>query len=254
MISTRTNPALQRVQKMSEGAVPTEAATYGGIAKKSLYFIALTFFSAWLSFAGSVSLIEQGNTELMVGLLIGCSVLTLITGLIAVLNVSATKIAGSIYATAQGFVMGFTALLCHSMGYGGEVFSALVATIGVFGVMLALYASGVIRVGSGFKRFMMSALISVLFANLTMLIVSLFSRNMFELFYGNGIISIGISVIMVFLASFMILIDLNRMTEIVERGLDKKYEWIASFGLLVTLIWLYMEFLRLFLKLASRRR
>ncbi|MCL2798276.1 MAG: Bax inhibitor-1/YccA family protein [Firmicutes bacterium] len=59
---------------------------------------------------------------------------------------------------------------------------------------------------------------------------------------------------MVIIASLMILFDLNRMTEIVKGGLDKKYEWVASFGLLITLIWLYMEFLRLFVKIASRRR
>jgi uncharacterized YccA/Bax inhibitor family protein len=101
---------------------------------------------------------------------------------------------------------------------------------------------------------MISAIISILLINLVMFLVSLINPTLGEVFYGNGAFSILLSVIMIILASLMILLDLNRMTEIVERGMDKKYEWYAGFGLLVTLVWLYMEFLKLFLKLSNRRR
>jgi len=248
------NPALSRVQRMNSQTDMVVPSSYGGIAIKSIYFIVLTFLAAVTSFVGSVFLITQGNIGLIVGLLIGSSIVSLISAFIAILNPGATKIAGSIYAITQGFVMGFTALMFWEMGFSGEVFSALFATIGVFAVMMTLYATGIIRVGSGFRKFMISALIAAVLVNLLMFIISLFSPALREMFYGNGWFSIGISVVMVVLASLMILLDLNRMTEIVNGGLDKKYEWIAAFGLLITLVWLYMEFLRLFAKLASRRR
>ena len=254
MIFTSGNPALGRVQRMNSEAEATNTASYAGIAGKSIYFIALTFFTAVISFVASVSLIEQGNFGLITGLLIGGSILALICGFAAIFNPNATKIAGSIYALAQGFVMGFTALMFWAAGFSGEVFAALFATVGVFAVMMTLYATGIIRVGSGFRKFMLSALIAAVLVNLLMFVISLFSAELRNLFYGNGLFSIGISIVMVVLASLMILLDLNRMTTIVQGGLDKRYEWIAAFGLLITLVWLYMEFLRLFAKLSSRRR
>ncbi|MCL2556129.1 MAG: Bax inhibitor-1/YccA family protein [Firmicutes bacterium] len=254
MIFRSANPALSRVQRMYCETDSVGTAKYSGIALKSIYFIVLTFIAAVGSFIGSVFLIEQGNIGLLIGLLIGSSIVSIVCAFVAILNPYATKIAGSIYAVAQGFVMGFTALMFWSLGFSGEVFSALFATIGVFGIMMILYATGIIRIGSGFRKFMISALIAAIVVNLLMFIISLFSASLSNLFYGNGWFSIGISIIMVVLASLMILLDLDRMTQIVQGGLDKKYEWIAAFGLLITLVWLYMEFLRLFSKLASRRR
>jgi len=251
------NPALRRVQRMGGGAEVTDRATYLGITAKSIYFVALTFLAAAGSFFATVFLLDsmgEAGLAIISGLLIGSFILSLITGFVAILVIKATPYAGSIYAASQGFLLGFTALMFTWLGYGGEVFAALFATVGVFTVMLILYAAGVIRVGSGFKKFMFSALIGIVFVNLIMFVSALISPALMVLFYGTGWISITVSVIMCIFASLMILIDLNRMTEIVNAGLDKKYEWAASFGLLITLIWLYMNFLRLFVKIAGRRR
>ena len=123
------NPALARVQKMNDGSDAVRQASYGGIAWKSIYFVLLTILSALASFIFSVFLIDEGNTGLMIGLIIGSSILALITSFIAIFNPRATKIAGSIYAVAQGFTIGFIALIFTSMGFGGEVFAALFAIL-----------------------------------------------------------------------------------------------------------------------------
>ena len=249
-----SNPALGRVQRLGATTETVDVASYGGIAGKSIYFVLLTFIAALTSFFGTVPLIETGNSGVVVGLLIGSAIVSIVSAFVAMLAPGTTKIAGSVYAIFEGFLVGFSSLMFAALGFQGEVFAALFATISVFAVMMVLYATGIIRVGSGFKKFMVSALIGLVLVNLIMWISSLFSPALYVIFYGNGFFSIIISVIMVIFASLMILFDLNRMTEIVTAGLGKKYEWIAAFGLLLTLVWLYLEFLRLFAKIASRKK
>jgi len=252
------NPALGRIHRMSETAEVANPATYGGIAKKSIFLVLLTFFTAVGSFFGFYLTGLYENFGLTLGLLIGSSILSFILAMVAIFNPNVTKVAGTAYAFLQGFVMGFTALMVTMAGFGGEVFSALLATIGVFGIMMILYSTGIIRVGSGFRKFMISALLGIVFVNLLLFLVALIgggiNGNLWHLFFGNSFFAIGINVVMVIIASLMILMDLNRMTMIVQAGLDKRFEWVASFGLLITLIWLYMEFLRLFIRIASRSR
>jgi len=252
------NPALRRVHSMCDSEALLERSTYGGIAKKSIYFVLLTFVAAAGSFLGLylVADIMYTHSNLIIGLLVGSVIGSLVASMIAIFNPNATAVAGSIYAVLQGFVMGFTALMVTMAGFGGEVFAALLATIGVFGIMMVLYSTGVIRVGSAFRKFMLSALLGVLFVNLILFMVALIApgNRFWDLFFGNNFLAIGINVVMVILASLMILFDLSRMTQIVEAGLDKRFEWVASFSLLITLIWLYMEFLRLFIRIASRSR
>jgi len=252
------NPTLGRLGRMRDagGEIPVELrATYGGIAKKSIFLVLLTFATVVGSFFGLYFLVDiYLHFNLILGLLIGAGIVSFILAMVSIFNPSATKVCGTIYAILQGFVIGFTALMVTTAGFGGEVFAALLATIGVFGIMMVLYATGIIRVGSGFRKFVISAVLGLIFVNLIMFVVALIVPGMWQLFFGNSFLSIAISAVMVILASLMILLDLNRMTMIVKTGLDKRYEWVASFGLLITLIWLYMEFLRLFVLISSRRR
>jgi len=251
------NPSLGRLGRIREagGEVPIEQrATYKGIAIKSVYFVLITFVTAVACFFGLYFFVDiYYQFNLILGLLIGAGIVSFILAMVAIFNPSATKVCGSIYAVLQGFVMGFTALMLTSLGFGGEVMAALLATIGVFLIMMVLYATGVIRVGSGFRKFMISAVLGLVFINLIMFVVALIVPSMWQLFFGNSFLSIAISGVMVIVASLMILLDLKRMTMIVQAGLDKRYEWVASFGLLVTLIWLYMELVRLFVLISSRR-
>lgn len=253
-----SNPAFTRISRAEDGIATREEdrATYKGIAWKSIYFIMLTFLSAVGSFLLPILLQFEMNFNTYMTLLIISSVVALIMGFVSAFSPGASKICGTIYAVAEGFVVGFVSLVyfissVEAGGTGGEVFAALFATIGVAAGMMILYATGVIRVGSGFRKFMISALVGMIIMGLVMLIISLMDPMLGQIFYGYGPFSIMLSVFMVIFASLMILLDLNRMTEIVENGMDKKYEWYAAFGLLLTLVWLYMEFLKLFAKLSK---
>lgn len=242
------NPALRRVSTFER--TDGEAATYKGIAFKALFFVALTIVSAVLSFW---LILQTESFELLIFIVIGAPILALICSLVASFAPRTTHITGSLYAVFMGAAIGLISGILGA-AYSGIVFAALISTACVFGIMTALYATGVIRVGSFFRRFMISALIGIVAAQLIILIVGLFSPAIWNLFYGNNIFSILVSAVMVVFASLFILMDLDRMTGIVEGGMDKRFEWSGAFGLLVTLIWLYMEFLRLFAKIAGRIR
>ena len=242
------NPALRRVSgfERTEG----EAASYKGIALKALYYVALTIVSAIGCFA-LVMLTQSAGLFLFFA--IGAPIIALICSLVATFKPLTAHISGSLYALFMGASVGLISGVIGGIA-SGIVFAALISTVSVFGIMTALYASGAVRVGPFFRRFMISALLGIILSQLVLFIVALIIPDVWEMFYGTSLLSIGISALMVLFASLMILLDLDRMTQIVTAGMDKRYEWIAAFGLLVTLIWLYMEFLRLFAKIAGRRR
>ncbi len=252
MIYSYRNPAITRLSGYQ--SFSGQRAGYSGIALKALYFVVLTFVSAAAAFVLSYDLFQTESAGFVVmALLIGAPLLAFIFAMIASFRPLTAPVTGTFYAILQGLAMGFISLIIES-AYSGVVFAALISTVSVLMIMLVLYSTGIIRVGAFFRKFMISALLGALAAQLIIFVISLFSPAISDLFYGTGNFSILVSIIMVILASLMILFDLQRITETVEGGLDKRYEWAAAFGLLVTIIWLYMEFLRLFAKIAARRK
>lgn len=244
------NPAMNRLHKYPQTSDNT--ATYSGVALKAFYFVLLTMISAIVSFVFSIELAISAS-QIFIVLLIGIPIVAFILSLVAVFAPSTAPVTGSLYAVLQGFLVGFISLIFEA-SYGGVVFAALLSTIVVLLLMTVLYSTGIIRVGAFFKKFMISALLGILVSQLIIFIISLFTPALRILFYGDGPLSIIISVIMVIAASLMILFDFKHISEVVENKLDKKYEWVAAFGLLITIIWLYMEFLKLFAKIASSRK
>lgn len=250
MIYRYNNPAISKLNKYQ--TIDSEyRATYGGVALKSLYFVLLTFIAAMATFILGYVFVMNESTALV--LLVAAPIAAFICSMIAIFIPSTTPVTGTLYAVFEGLAIGFISLIFED-AYSGVVFAALASTAGTLLVMSLLYYSGVIRVGAFFKRFVLSALLAAVAFHFFIFIASIFAPSLGAIIYGNSMLSIGISVIMVIIASLMILIDLNRITEIVEGGLDKRYEWSAAFGLLLTIVWLYLEFLRLFAKIASRRR
>lgn len=257
-----SNFAINRLRRDAESSQVENVATRKGVAIKTVYFSALAIASAVLTYMFIVyrimmPLIESGadvsgQMGLLSVLLIVAIVLTLVCAIACMFSIKAVPIMGSLYAVSQGFLLGVISTFAE-IAYPGVVFSALLATTAVFAVMSVLYYSGIVKVTDRFRAFMMVALISAVVCNLLMFVLSLIIPALRNTFYGSGLLSIGISVIMVAIASLMLLIDFNMIDNIVERGMDKKYEWVGAFSLTVTLIWLYMEILRLLIKLRGRR-
>jgi len=233
---------------------PENVATRKGVALKTLFFAVLTTASAVSTYLLVINSLLNGTFHfgLLIGLLIGSSILSLICGIVANVSIKATPVAGSLYAISQGFLLGFVSLIAE-LAYPGIAFTALFATIGVFLIICVLYYTGIIKVSIRFKSIMFTVLIGVIFTQLMLFVFSLFIPALTLIFYGSGPFAILFSIIMVIIASLMILVSLSNIDGLINNGLDKRYEWLGAFGLIVTLIWLYMEILRLLIKLRGRR-
>ena len=116
--------------------------------------------------------------------------------------------------------------------------------------MLVLYNTGIIRVGTFFRRFMMSMLFGLIGASLLMLILVLFSGG-----FTGGLYTmyVGIVVVSCIISALYLLIDFDNISNLVSAGAGKEYEWSLSLGLTVTIVWLYIELLRL-VAIISRRK
>jgi len=244
MIRT-SNGVLRKVAGFER--VSENEATYGGVARKTLILVATTFLTAVFS------ILFLPVTLGIVGLIVA-SIATFILGIIISFNPSAARTLSIPYALGQGLILGMVTALYESV-YAGIAVLALVVTMAIFLVAMVLYTSGIIRVGTFFRKLMFVMLIGSLFVTLIVWIMSLFNPAIASAVYGvDSPIALGLSAVMVVISSLYVLISLDNVTLIVSRGVDEKYEWYAGFGILVNIIWLYMEVLRLLLIILSRAR
>ena len=125
------------------------------------------------------------------------------------------------------------------------VLQAVIATMTTFGVMLALYVTGVVKVTKKFQSIMLVALVSYLVLGIASLIAGLLGVGGGWGFYGVSGIGIIIAVVGVLIAAFFLLLDFEAIKQGIAAGAPERESWRMAFGLLVTIIWLYMEFLRL---------
>lgn len=128
---------------------------------------------------------------------------------------------------------------------------AVALTLAVFAAMLFIYRTGIIKVTRGFMLGVMAATGGIALMYLVSFIAGLFGAEMAFL-HGNSNLSIGISLAVVVVAALNLVLDFAFIERASESGAPKYMEWYGAFGLLVTLVWLYLEMLRLLSKIASR--
>jgi uncharacterized YccA/Bax inhibitor family protein len=179
-------------------------------------------------------------------LLIGSMIVGLVLGLVISFKHISNPAVILTYAAVEGVFLGMISELL-SMYVGGStniVGQAVLTTFGVAGVMLAIYKFKVIRVTPKFVRFMTAAIGGFLLVGLLSFVLSMFGMG-----FGFGTLSpMGLlfSVIGAGLAAFSLLIDFEFIKQSVEHGVPERESWFAAFGLTVTLIWLYLEILRIY--------
>lgn len=148
-----------------------------------------------------------------------------------------------LYGVFQGLFLGGISYMYSSLA-DGIILQAVVATMVTFGVMLTLYLTGVIKVTKKFQSVMIVALVSYLVLGIGNLIWSMFGGGDGLGIYGTGFGPI-VAVIGVLIAAFFLLLDFEAISQGIKAGVPERESWRMAFGLLVTLIWLYLEFLRL---------
>ncbi len=147
------------------------------------------------------------------------------------------------YAAVEGVFLGGISKLFND-AYDGIVVQAIVGTLGVAATMLLLYRSGKIRVTPQFTKMVVGATIGYAVLLLVNLGVSLFHTGGLGLFDG-GLLSMGIALFAIGLASLNLVLDFDFIQKGAAAGIPERYGWLAAFGLVVTLIWLYIEILRM---------
>lgn len=154
-----------------------------------------------------------------------------------------------LYAVFEGLLLGAISVMYNELAisneYPGVVLQAVVATMVTFGVMLTLYLTGIIKVTKKFQSILMVAGVSYLLLALASLVAAMFGVGGGWGFYGVGGLGILIAVAGVLIAAFFLMLDFEAISQGIKAGAPERESWRMAFGLLVTLVWLYLEFLRL---------
>jgi uncharacterized YccA/Bax inhibitor family protein len=155
-----------------------------------------------------------------------------------------------VYALLEGAFLGAISA-AYNTAYDGIVVQAVGLTVGVFAVMLFLFGTRVIKVTDKLRMGIVAATGAIFLVYMVNMVLSLFDAEV-PFLHDTGAMGIGISLLIVGVAAFNLLLDFDFVERGVAAGAPKKMEWYAAFGLLVTIVWLYLELLRLLAKLQGR--
>ncbi len=176
----------------------------------------------------------------------------LIVALVTVFKQTWAPVTTPLYAALEGLMLGGISLAFDAR-YPGIVMNAVGLTLGTLGALLLAYRSGLIRPSENFKLGIVAATGGIALVYLVSMGLSFFGKSM-PYIHDSGPIGIGFSVVVIVLAALNLVLDFDFIERGAEVGAPKYMEWYAAFGLLVTLVWLYLEILRLLAKLQGKGR
>ena len=236
-----SNPLLKRESAFAGSLAQGEAMSLQGVINKTGILLLLCMATAAYAWTHP----EFRGPLLLVGMLGG-----LIACLVGTFKPTTAPIAAPIYALLEGLALGAISQVVQQR-YPGIVVNAMLLTFGVLGVMLMLYTSRTIRVTPGLVKGVVAATAAVMLVYLVDMVMNMFGARV-PLINDTGWAGIGISLVIVGIAAFNLLIDFAVIEDGVGRGSPRYMEWYCGMALLVTLVWLYLEILRLLAKLRSR--
>jgi len=216
----------------------------GSINKTAILLgiVVLVAYYAWTICAGGFA--DKANM-----LLIGGSVAGLILAIIASFNPKSSPITAPAYAVCEGLVVGVVSYAYGSM-FDGIVFNALGITILALFAMLFLYKTGIIKATPMFRKVLFISTVAVAIFYLVGFIGALMGHPM--TIFNGGLVGIGVSLLICGIAAFNFIVDFDFIEQGERNMLPSYFEWYGAFALLVTLVWLYLEVLRLLAQLNRR--
>jgi uncharacterized YccA/Bax inhibitor family protein len=241
-----TNPVLK--ERAFAGAIPTgETMTIQGTVNKT--GLLLLFVVATAAWTWGLAHSETPNAAVpwMLGGLVGGLVVALVT----IFKKEWSPISAPIYALLEGLVLGGISAI-FDKSYPGIAMQAISLTFGVMFVMLLAYKMRIVQATRGFKLGVIAATGGIAIVYAINMVMSLFFHTQMSFLYASTPLGIGISVFVVIIASLNLIIDFDMIETGARMGAPKYMEWYGAFGLMVTLVWLYMEMLRLLSKVRRR--
>lgn len=231
------NPILSRV----ELSVSSNAMTVSGVVKKTSILLAT---SAATGIAFFFYVLLAGQSGIIFPALMGSVIATMGLGLYLAFNPIKAKTLAVPYAILEGILIGAFSLYAIRFSPSIPVI-ALSATFVTAAVMLGLYRSGMIKVTDKFRSVVSSAVMAIFIVYALQWVLSLAFGSSLPFLFDGGMIAIGFSLFVIAIASFFLLLDFDNVERGVAASVSEDYEWIYSIGLLATLVWMYIEFVRL---------
>ncbi len=181
---------------------------------------------------------------------IGGAVVGLILVLIATFKPQYSGYLAPGYAIFEGLFIGGISAIFEAM-YPGIVIQAVSCTFVTFMVCFGLYKYEIVKVNDKFRSVVVAATLAIATYYLISWLLSMFTSFQ-PVHYGNSMMSIGISVFVIIIAALNLFLDFDQIEKGVQQKMPKYMEWYGAMGLMITLVWLYVEFLRLLSKISSR--
>ncbi|HUC80842.1 MAG TPA: Bax inhibitor-1/YccA family protein [Flavisolibacter sp.] len=244
------NPAMsektfEQIQYVGEDAMTVR----GAMNKFGLMFIMLLGGASF-----TWSMFYQAGAEAVMPWMWGSMIGGFILSLVIIFKKTWAPFLALGYALLQGLFLGAVSAFYDSAfadKYPSIIMHAVLLTFGCAAAMYVLYNTGIIKVTNTFRKVLITATMGIMFFYLIALVLRLFGIQM-PFLHDNGPIGIGISLVIVTIAALNLVLDFDMMKEGAAQGAPKYFEWYCAFGLMVTIVWLYLEILRLLAKLNSR--
>lgn len=244
-----SNPVLRQDVFSNYGLMSgAETMTVQGVIFKTIICLLLAMLTAgwtWIKFYQS-----GGNVAVVTPWMMGGIFGGLIIAIATTFKKEWAPITAPLYALVEGFAIGGVSSMFEA-SYPGIVIQAVSLTFGTMFVMLAAYSTGFIRVTERFKLGVVAATGGIFIFYMASIVLSFFGVTM-PLIYSSSLFGILFSLFVVVIAALNLVMDFDFIEKGARQGAPKYMEWYGSFALMVTLIWLYFEFLRLLSKIQSR--
>lgn len=252
------NPALKESTflDLGTGTVVTRdggAMTLSGTANRTGALLLLSLLTAAFAWNQSTIALPSGEMAPAAGAgiyMLGGAIGGFILALVTIFKKEWSPVTAPLYALVEGFFLGSVSAL-YDLRFHGIVFQAVLLTFGTLFALLIAYRSGLIKATENFKLGVVAATGGIAVVYLVTMVMQLFGMNV-SYIHGSGLMGIGFSLVVVVVAALNLVLDFDFIEQGVEAGAPKYMEWYGAFGLMVTLVWLYVEFLRLLSKLQSR--
>jgi uncharacterized YccA/Bax inhibitor family protein len=241
-----SNPALNEKAFQGQVAIGEAMTLQGTVNKTGLLLLCVVATSAW-TWGLSHSPTPEAVYPWMFGGIIGGFVVALVT----IFKQSWSPLTAPVYALLEGLALGGISAFFDKT-YHGVAIQAVGLTFGTLFVMLLAYKTGMVRATQGFKIGVIAATGGIAVFYLIGMVLRVFSHFQVPIIYGGGPWGIAFSLFVVVIAALNLVLDFDMIETGVAGGAPKYMEWYGAFGLMVTLIWLYLEILRLLAK--ARRR
>ncbi len=239
-----SNPALRSgsLERFGRQVAGEAAMTVNGTATKTLVLLVVTAFAAGVVWRSDPT---QWRAAMMIGFIGG-----LVMALATTFKPTWSPITAPLYAVLEGMALGAVSAI-YNVSYRGVPMMAVGATMVTAILMFALYRSRIITVTDRMRNVAVVALLGLMGTYLLQFVLGFFGMQI-PAINGSGVIGIGFSLLATGLAAFFLLLDMDQVEKMAKAGLPKGMEWYGAFSFLVTLVWLYLEMLRLLSKLNRR--